>query len=95
MAETAQLPLRNPAINIYSHDLGRLVTFYERLGFRETFRTPQQGAAVHVELTLDQFTIGIASVDAAVADHGLHPDLGGRPIELVLWTEAPTATTNA
>jgi hypothetical protein len=42
VAETAQLPLRNPAINIYSHDLGRLVTFYERLGFRETFRTPLQ-----------------------------------------------------
>jgi catechol 2,3-dioxygenase-like lactoylglutathione lyase family enzyme len=85
VAQTVRLAL--PAINIYSHDVMRLVGFYERLGFRETFRTPQQGVPVHVELTLDQFTIGIASVGAAISDHGLDPDLGGRPIELVFWTE--------
>ena len=45
---------RNPSINIYSHDIVRLVTFYERLGFRETFRTPKNGTPVHVELTLDR-----------------------------------------
>jgi uncharacterized glyoxalase superfamily protein PhnB len=78
---------RNPAINIYSHDVMRLVTFYEGLGFRETFRTPTEGAPAHVEVTLDGFTIGIASVDAAVADHGLRPELGGRPVEIVLWTD--------
>lgn len=87
MAETARLPLRNPMINIYSHDLGRLVAFYGRLGFRETFRTPKQGAPVHVELSLDGFKIAIASVEAAIAEHGLQPDLGGRPIELVFWTD--------
>jgi hypothetical protein len=32
-------------------------------------------------------TLGIASVDAAIANHGLGPDLGGRPIEIVLWTD--------
>ena len=74
-------------INIYSHDVGLLAVFYERLGFRETFRTPQHDEAVHVELTLDQFTIGIASVDATIAEHDLHPELGGRPIELVFWTD--------
>ena len=78
---------RNPAINIYSHDVVRLVTFYERLGFRETFRTPKDGTPVHVEVTLGQFTVGIASVEAAIADHGLNPNLGGRPIEIVLWTD--------
>jgi catechol 2,3-dioxygenase-like lactoylglutathione lyase family enzyme len=78
---------RNPAINIYSAEVMRLVRFYEGLGFRETFRTPKQGAAVHVEVTLDGFKIGIASVDAAIADHGLSPDLGGRPVEIVLWTD--------
>jgi catechol 2,3-dioxygenase-like lactoylglutathione lyase family enzyme len=78
---------RNPAINIYSHDLMRLVRFYEGLGFRETFRTPQEGKPVHVEVTLDRFTIGIASVEAAAVDHGLRPDLGGRPVEIVLWTD--------
>jgi catechol 2,3-dioxygenase-like lactoylglutathione lyase family enzyme len=77
----------NPAINIYSHDVVRLVSFYEGLGFRETFRTPEDGPPVHVEVTLDGFTIGIADVEAASADHGLSPDLGGRPVEIVLWTD--------
>jgi catechol 2,3-dioxygenase-like lactoylglutathione lyase family enzyme len=65
----------------------RLVRFYESLGFRETFRTPKEGLPVHVEVTLDEFTIGVALVDAAVADHGLRPELGGRPVEIVLWTD--------
>jgi catechol 2,3-dioxygenase-like lactoylglutathione lyase family enzyme len=77
----------SPAINIYSHDVVRPVTFYEGLGFRETFRTPKDGTPDHVEVVLDGFTIGIASVEAAIADHGLNPDLGGRPVEVVLWTD--------
>jgi uncharacterized glyoxalase superfamily protein PhnB len=78
---------RNPAINVYSHDVLRLVSFYEGLGFRETFRTPTEGTPVHVELVLDGFTIGIADVEAASADHGLKPELGGRPVEILLWTD--------
>ena len=54
------------AINIYTRDLLRLVTFYKRLGFRETFRTPKESMPVHVEVTLDQFTLGIASVESAL-----------------------------
>ncbi len=77
----------SPAINVYSRDVVRLVTFYEGLGFRETFRTPKDGTPDHVELVLDGFTIGIASVEAAIADHGLNPNLGGRPVEIVLWTD--------
>jgi catechol 2,3-dioxygenase-like lactoylglutathione lyase family enzyme len=77
----------SPAINVYSRDVLRLVAFYAGLGFRETFRTPKDGTPVHVELVLDGFTIGIASVDAAIADHGLRPDLGGRPVEIVLWSD--------
>lgn len=87
MVETAPATFRNPAINIYSHDVMRLVRFYASLGFQETFRTPHEGTPVHVEVTLDGFTIGIASVSAASADHGLSPDLGGRPVEIVLWTD--------
>lgn len=87
MIDRARPAFRNPMINIYSHDLARLASFYERLGFRETFRTPKEGAPVHVEVTLDDFSIGIASVDAAAADHGLSPELGGQPIEIVLWTD--------
>jgi hypothetical protein len=88
VVETAPATFRSPAINIYSYDVMRLVEFYTGLGFRETFRTPSEGAPVHVEVTLDSFTVGIASVDAAIADHGLRPDLDGRPIEIVLWTDS-------
>ena len=76
------LTFRNPQINIYSQDVERLRDFYERMGFRETFRT-----VGHVELTLDQLKIGIASVEASVANHGLRPNLGGRPVEIVFWTD--------
>lgn len=84
---TQSVTLRSPAITIYSPDVMRLVRFYERIGFRETFRTPREGRPVHVELELDGFTLGLASVQAAEADHGLRLDLGGRPIEIVLWTD--------
>jgi catechol 2,3-dioxygenase-like lactoylglutathione lyase family enzyme len=89
LAETEPVTFRSPAINIYSRDVLRLVRFYTSLGFRETFRTPDEnaGTPVHVEMTLDGFTIGIASVDAASADHGLTTDLGGHPVEMVLWTD--------
>jgi catechol 2,3-dioxygenase-like lactoylglutathione lyase family enzyme len=78
---------RDPMINIYTRDISRLAVFYEALGFRETFRTPNEGNPVHVEVSLDGLKIGIASVDAAIADHGLSPNLDGRPIEIVLWTD--------
>jgi len=76
-----------PQINVYSEDVVRLVAFYEGLGFRETFRTPSDGTPIHVELTLDGFVLGIASVDSARDHHGLSPELGGRPVEIVLWTD--------
>src|SRR5215212_8212639 len=78
---------RTPMINLYTLDIQRAVAFYEGLGFVETFRTPQEGRPVHVELTLDGFTVGIATVEAAIADHGLQPKLDGRAIEIVLWTD--------
>ena len=65
----------------------RLVAFYEGLGFHETFRTPEDGVPIHVEVSLDGFTIGIADADSARADHGLHPSLDGRPVEILLWTD--------
>jgi glyoxylase I family protein len=84
---------RSPAINIYSRDVLRLVSFYEGLGFRETFRTPKDGTPDHVEVSLDGFTIGIASVEASAADHGLSPDLGGRRSRSCSGPTTPTATT--
>ncbi len=79
--------IERPSINIFSRDVARLAGFYERLGFRETFRTPKDGLPVHVEVTLDHFTIGISSVEAAISDHGLNPNLDGRPIGIVLRSD--------
>ena len=72
---------------MYTHDVLRLVSFYEGLGFKETFRFPDKGDPVHIEMKLDNFTLGVASVESATKDHGLKPELGGRPIEIVLWTD--------
>ncbi len=80
-------PFRHPSINLYTEDVARLVRFYDGLGFRAEFRTPADGDPAHVDLELDGFTLGIASTDAAAADHGLQPNLRGRPFEIVLWTD--------
>ena len=87
MTEKAPAMFRTPSINLYTEDLNLLVGFYESIGFHETIRTPKEGVPDHVELKLDRFTLCIATVDAAVADHGLKPNLGGRPMEVVLWTD--------
>ena len=47
----------NPAINVYSQDVMRLVEFYEGLGFRETFPTPEEGTPIHVLLRREGWAI--------------------------------------
>jgi catechol 2,3-dioxygenase-like lactoylglutathione lyase family enzyme len=79
--------IETPSINILSRDVVRLSDFYKRLGFRETYRYPKDGMPSHLEVTLDQFTIGISSVEAAIKDHGLNPNLNGRPVAIILWTD--------
>ncbi|WP_051248172.1 VOC family protein [Inquilinus limosus] len=77
-------------VNLYVRDVEGLVAFYrEAFGF-ETFRTPREGAPVHVELRLGAFVLGFASTAAAKAMHGL--PLASEPIgpprgEIALWTE--------
>jgi catechol 2,3-dioxygenase-like lactoylglutathione lyase family enzyme len=82
-------------INLYSRDLPRAVAFYSGMGFVETFRTPASGEAVHVELKLDGFTLGIATVEAARAHHGLRPEGEGRWIEIVVWTDDTDSALSA
>ncbi len=79
----------NPAINYYVDDVETAVRFYtEHFGFIETFRTPQQGKPMHVELTLGSFILGLASKESAQSMHGLPLGPGGSPrVELVVWTE--------
>jgi catechol 2,3-dioxygenase-like lactoylglutathione lyase family enzyme len=85
---------KSPMINLYSRDLARAVAFYADLGFVETFRTPTSGPPTHIELQLNGFRLGIATVEAAKG-HGLHPNGDGRWIEIVLWTEDTDAAVNA
>ena len=73
---------RAPMINLYSRDLSRAAAFYSELGFVETFRTPASGEPVHIELTKDGFTLGIATIEAAKEVHSLRPGGEGRWIEI-------------
>src|SRR5580700_2738984 len=84
-----------PMINLYSRDLPRAAAFYLELGFAETFRTPSSGEPVHVELKLDGFTLGIATIEAAREHHGLRPEGEGRWIEIVVWTDDTDAALSA
>jgi catechol 2,3-dioxygenase-like lactoylglutathione lyase family enzyme len=86
---------KSPMINLYSRDLSRAAAFYSVLGFVEVFRTPESGDPVHIELTLDGFILGIATVEAAKQHHGLQPGGEGRWIEIVLWTDDTDAAVNA
>jgi catechol 2,3-dioxygenase-like lactoylglutathione lyase family enzyme len=78
-----------PQVNVYASDVARSVEFYRGFGFDETFRTPREGDPIHVEMVLDGFKLGVASVASAVADHGLDLDLArpGRGMEVTLWTD--------
>jgi catechol 2,3-dioxygenase-like lactoylglutathione lyase family enzyme len=78
---------RSPQINGYVEDVPRAVAFYTQLGFAETFRTPVDGVPIHVELSLDGFRLGLASVASARADHGLAVSSEGNAIEICLWTD--------
>lgn len=40
-----------------------------------------------IELTLDGFTLGVATLEAAKEHHSLQPEGEGRWVEIVLWTE--------
>ena len=80
----------DPAINYYVEDVEIAVRFYtEHFGFVETFRTPQQGEPIHVEVTLGPLILGLASREAGQTMHGLALGPGGFPrAELVVWTES-------
>ena len=84
-----------PLINLYSRDLPRAVAFYSQLGFVETFRTPASGEPSRIQLKLDGFSLGIATIEAAREHHGLCPEGEGRWIEIVLWTDDTDAAVNA
>lgn len=85
---------KSPMINLYSRDVARAMSFYADLGFVETFRTPPSGPPAHIELQLNGFKLGIATVEEA-RGHGLSPSGDGRWIEIVLWTDDTDAAVSA
>jgi catechol 2,3-dioxygenase-like lactoylglutathione lyase family enzyme len=87
---------RTPQVVLFSNDVTRAAAFYRALGFEEVFRTPADGDPIHVDLALDGYRIGLASVASTRDDHGLDPSEEGRRAAVILWTDdtpAALATT--
>lgn len=64
---------RTPQVILFSEDVLRAAEFYAGLGFTETFRVPVEGEPIHIDLVLDGYKIGVASVASTRDDHGLDP----------------------
>jgi glyoxylase I family protein len=78
---------RNPQVILFSPDVARAAAFYRGLGFTEVFRVPEDGDPIHVDLELNGYRIGIASVASTRDDHGLQPIAEGQRAAVVLWTD--------
>ncbi|MEV4624284.1 VOC family protein [Asanoa sp. NPDC049573] len=81
---------RSPQVILFSADVPRAVAFYTGLGFAETFRVPVDAEPIHVDLALDGYKIGIASVASTRDDHGLSPIAEGQRAAVILWTDDTT-----
>jgi catechol 2,3-dioxygenase-like lactoylglutathione lyase family enzyme len=82
---------RTPQVILFSEDLMRAVAFYSSLGFTETFRVPTNGDPIHVDLILNGYKIGIASVASTRDGHGLDPIPEGQRAAVILWTDDTAA----
>ena len=80
---------------LFSEDVERAAGFYRRLGFAETFRVPTSGEPIHVDLELDGYKIGVASVRSTREDHGLDPVGSGQRAAVILWTDDTAAAYEA
>ncbi|MBT1702858.1 VOC family protein [Chryseosolibacter indicus] len=79
---------RNPQVNLYVRDVQAVSHFYVRFfGFSEIFRTPSEGEPVHIELKLDNFILGVASMEAAKNIHNIPASSGPPRAEIALWTD--------
>ena len=86
---------RRPQVILFSDDVSGVAAFYSRLGFSETFRVPEEGEPIHVDLALDGYKLGIASVASTRDDHGLDPIPEGQRMAVVLWTDDTAAGLDA
>ena len=77
----------NFQINTFVEDVEPCVSFYKAIGFEETYRTPTEGPAEHVEVRTLGLTLGIASAAAARDVHGLHVSSEANGMEVCLWCD--------
>ena len=78
----------SPLVNLYTRDIESGIRFYrDLLGFEETFRTPGEGVPTHVEMRLDGFVLGLGTVEAARAVHGVEPTPGTASGVVVVWAD--------
>jgi catechol 2,3-dioxygenase-like lactoylglutathione lyase family enzyme len=75
-----------PQVVLFSADVERASAFYQKLGFLEVFRVPAVGTPIHVDLKMDGYTIGFASIQSSREDHGLDPATLGQRGTITLWT---------
>ncbi|WP_420805993.1 VOC family protein [Neobacillus bataviensis] len=61
------------------------------LGYTETFRVPYDGEPIHIDLVLDDYRIGIATVSSTRDDHGLDPVSHGQRVAVILRTDDTAA----
>ena len=78
-----------PQVNLFVDDVAASTAFFaDQCGFTETFRTPEEGPPVHVELVLDNFTLGVADHAAAETMHALGGATPGLPqCDITLWCD--------
>ncbi len=78
------MPFMSVMPNLYAADVERAAAFYrDLLGGTQTFRTPADGPAEHVELRIGDVVIALSSCDA-VQRQGLPAPEHGHPMELVV-----------
>lgn len=86
--EKSPFNFNRPQINLYVNDVELSSQFYVKmLGFKETFRTPKEGRPVHIELTLDNFILGVAHVSETRKTHGFDVSIGSPQAEVCVWTK--------
>jgi hypothetical protein len=85
----------SPEVILFSADPGRVAAFYGRFGFIERFRTPETGDPIHVDVELDGYRLGFASIESSRHDHGLRPAVDGQRATITLWTTDVAAAYSA
>jgi hypothetical protein len=85
----------SPEVILFSANPGRVAAFYERFGFVERFRTPETGDPIHVDVELDGYRLGFASIESSRRDHRLRPAVDGQRATITLWTADVAAAYSA